>query len=697
LFYVFGRVITFNIAHILGLKIIFQLIIMKATKKTILSLSALAIGTFITHSVKAQFSSDPTINRVVRDTAGLHANSSISVTAPNGKTFIVWGQANPSGGGSQKRMQLVDYSGNKQWGEQGILINSFIATTVFIDELTVDKEGNAIYTMVDDRSAPVRRPVIYKIDQNGNSVWGANGVQLVDTTDNPSFGGGATVSVTDSNNIAIAYYSQGNTKTYITLQKFSSAGIPMWSAPKRIIDSASINPVRMERPKLVALGGENFMMVYVKRAKGTYAPSILYAQKYDNAGNELWAAPLRVSNKDISGGGFPTVSSDGYGGVFATFTGYNPSNSLLRDAFAQRIYGDGYVWDSTGKKMIRDSVIILSKNYDYTSVYSPVSNAYFACIALTSSINVDYRGISVQKIDTAGNLLFNTVGGLTVLPVSSGSSNATYPTGFKLKDSGLVVVYTEVPAASSLATTTALLKATKINFSGAPAWPSGPVAISTYNSNKVSATTTDFVNNQAIVAWVDTRTIGMAGNTFADGGIYIQNLNANGTIGTICPHVTLDSFASVAAGHAPFALTGGHPAGGTYTGTGVGNDNSFNPAFPGTYTITYVFESGTCLDSASRTITVIDPLSISTVTQQELFECYPNPTTGQFIVALKQNVSGSVNVKISGIDGRVIVKDSQNSNGKYSKSFDLAKFAKGIYIVEVSSPNGIAVVKLMLK
>ncbi|MDF2456562.1 MAG: Kelch repeat type 1-containing protein [Cytophagaceae bacterium] len=78
----------------------------------------------------------------------------------------------------------------------------------------------------------------------------------------------------------------------------------------------------------------------------------------------------------------------------------------------------------------------------------------------------------------------------------------------------------------------------------------------------------------------------------------------NGANFTIFPSggVTLTSFNAVYESTAPFALTGGSPAGGTYSGTGV-TSNTFDPAVAGagTHTITY---SNGCY-SVQKTITVI--------------------------------------------------------------------------------------------
>ncbi|MHC1703192.1 MAG: T9SS type A sorting domain-containing protein [Tenuifilaceae bacterium] len=80
------------------------------------------------------------------------------------------------------------------------------------------------------------------------------------------------------------------------------------------------------------------------------------------------------------------------------------------------------------------------------------------------------------------------------------------------------------------------------------------------------------------------------------------------------PTVTLSAFASICEGSSIFALTGGDPVGGVYSGTGV-TGSDFDPitAGIGTHTITYTFTDAVgCANSANSTITV-NPLPIVTV------------------------------------------------------------------------------------
>ncbi|MFW6227695.1 MAG: hypothetical protein ACOC31_06280, partial [Bacteroidota bacterium] len=90
------------------------------------------------------------------------------------------------------------------------------------------------------------------------------------------------------------------------------------------------------------------------------------------------------------------------------------------------------------------------------------------------------------------------------------------------------------------------------------------------------------------------------------------------------PPTTLDPFTDVCEGSAAFALTGGSPAGGTYSGTGVDGFGNFDPAVAGTgyHTITYTVTSGGCNKSASQDIYVrplplVDLAPFATVCEDE--------------------------------------------------------------------------------
>jgi len=98
------------------------------------------------------------------------------------------------------------------------------------------------------------------------------------------------------------------------------------------------------------------------------------------------------------------------------------------------------------------------------------------------------------------------------------------------------------------------------------------------------------------------------------------------------PVVQLATQPSVCISASPFALTGGTPAGGIYSGTGVNSVNSiFDPATgPGSYLISYLFtDANGCSNSAASSLTVY-PLPVVTLADQSgvCISVPPFPLTG---------------------------------------------------------------------
>ncbi|WP_420593135.1 malectin domain-containing carbohydrate-binding protein [Robiginitalea biformata] len=114
--------------------------------------------------------------------------------------------------------------------------------------------------------------------------------------------------------------------------------------------------------------------------------------------------------------------------------------------------------------------------------------------------------------------------------------------------------------------------------------------------------------------WSHNPALNSATATGLSGGSYsVQVSDSNGCIDVVnftlnapaSPVVTLAAQPTVLNTDAPFALTGGSPAGGTYSGTGV-SGGVFDPAVgPGTFAITYTFTDGNgCTASATQNLQV---------------------------------------------------------------------------------------------
>ncbi|MBS1612472.1 MAG: choice-of-anchor J domain-containing protein [Bacteroidetes bacterium] len=175
--------------------------------------------------------------------------------------------------------------------------------------------------------------------------------------------------------------------------------------------------------------------------------------------------------------------------------------------------------------------------------------------------------------------------------------------------------------------------------------------------------------------------------SYTDGNGCSNSATATLTVNA-APTVTLATLADVCDNAGAITLSGGAPAGGTYSGIGV-TAGSFDPT-AGTQTVTYTYTDGNgCSNDASQTQTVNTCTGIETI-DASLVSCYPNPTTGTLTVNVSNVAGAKVSVRIVDLVGKLVAEDTnEGTYGTYNKVFSLGALAQGTYLVEVR--NGAAV------
>jgi len=142
------------------------------------------------------------------------------------------------------------------------------------------------------------------------------------------------------------------------------------------------------------------------------------------------------------------------------------------------------------------------------------------------------------------------------------------------------------------------------------------------------------------------------------------------------PTVSLSHFGDVCVSDAFFTLTGGSPAGGTYTGPGV-TGGVFDPATAGvgTHTLTYSYTDGNgCTGEAFETIYVGDCSGLGELGPDGLL-LYPNPVSGSFTLVSEQQIE---RVEILDMSGRVI-----KSFNEQQASYNISEVPSGVYFVTI--------------
>lgn len=153
------------------------------------------------------------------------------------------------------------------------------------------------------------------------------------------------------------------------------------------------------------------------------------------------------------------------------------------------------------------------------------------------------------------------------------------------------------------------------------------------------------------------------------------------------PAVTVNlATTTVCVDDGAFALSGGSPSGGTWSGTGV-SGGSFSPttAGVGASVITYTYtDSNNCTNTGTGTIQVNACVGITEQTD-DVLQLFPNPlTNGSNVVTLQlPAITDKVQVTLTGVDGKTVYNESFANRQRIDLALD--GIAGGTYLVTVTA------------
>ncbi|MCW3070856.1 MAG: C-terminal target protein [Bacteroidetes bacterium] len=189
----------------------------------------------------------------------------------------------------------------------------------------------------------------------------------------------------------------------------------------------------------------------------------------------------------------------------------------------------------------------------------------------------------------------------------------------------------------------------------------------------------------------------------------VTGTDVNGCMNTATVTVTVNSlpavsftpFTSPVCDDAlAFTLSGGSPAGGSYSGTSV-SGSMFDPtaAGAGMHIITYtVSDVNSCMgsDTASITVTVCTGLSGNTSSPGILI--YPNPNNGTLTIEINNAGVPEMRISITDLQGKEVHNSvEQNMTVGYKKTISMDGIAKGIYYIRFSTATDVTVQKLIIQ
>jgi hypothetical protein len=108
----------------------------------------------------------------------------------------------------------------------------------------------------------------------------------------------------------------------------------------------------------------------------------------------------------------------------------------------------------------------------------------------------------------------------------------------------------------------------------------------------------------------------------------------------------------------------------------------------GAYTIELTATSADC-GSSTYSVQLELSVGIGSIDGVDMIQLYPNPTSGNVMLAFNSLNQQSFEVRITDATGRLIETDAlTNYMGKFNKMYDLSDKAKGVYLFTVSSEKG---------
>lgn len=338
-------------------------------------------------------------------------------------------------------------------------------------------------------------------------------------------------------------------------------------------------------------------------------------------------------------------------------------------------YGSGNSWST--------SETTASISVTSTSTISVTYTDGSGCSSTSAPIVITVNPLPATPTITAGGPTTFCDGGSVNLTSSQGSGNVwssseTTQTISATVDGNYTVTFTNANGCSATSapftvTVNPLPAAPTITASGSTTFCEG---------GSVDLTSSETAGN----VWSSTETTQTI-TTSVNGTYTVTYTDANGCSSTSSPTtvtvnplptVTQAPLGTVCDYDPAFTLTGGTPAGGTYSGPGV-SGSIFDPALAGigTHAITYEFTDGNgCTNSAVENIIVDGCASIDEQINEQI-NVYPNPTSTVVNVELQ----GSFTVSMTDSRGRIVYVGSGNN----MLNINTATFETGVYFLEIQN------------
>lgn len=327
-----------------------------------------------------------------------------------GGFIIVWQEVTNDDG--DILAQRFGANGQRLWGLNGkeVYRGSKEQST---PQVVATGEGGA-YVFWHDQRTGSQDLIGQRLNENGEKLWHADGVELVTTRRAQTLG---TAVLIPERGFALAWQDDNPSPAQVFVQYFDQTGKAQWSAPVRVAQSTG---EQSEPRMLLETSNANGFTLYLAWLDERFNVPNVYGQKLDAAGALLWGTAGIAAGRAGSAQKEIQLLHDAASGVFVV---WEDARNDKGDLLAQRFDGAGNaLWSATGLPFAQAEQgqlrprIALDQQGGFIAVWE------------------DERGsgtnIYAQRVNTLGQLLWPT-GGLALTDHGKKNSQAhvqTLPT-----------------------------------------------------------------------------------------------------------------------------------------------------------------------------------------------------------------------------------------------------------------------------
>lgn len=269
----------------------------------------------------AQWQADTAVNTLAASTITVDTQS---ISTSDGQTYVAFYKRVDPPVNYEMRLQLLNANGEKQFGDEGILVSNTIpmSTYTFIWRLYKDKNNN-VYIALTSTGAG-NNGYVFKYNTAGESLW-EGGINL---------GTGLVPAVLplSTGEVLISWWP--GTKGMI--QRYTAEGAPVWSTPIEVVPAANYSTKGTIVADMFEMANGDFTATF--HTKLSYqVNSLFYAQRYNSAGVAQWAVPTQLSDKNTAYNTYYNSAQEGD----VIYYGYTLITGSRFDSFAQRLNADG--------------------------------------------------------------------------------------------------------------------------------------------------------------------------------------------------------------------------------------------------------------------------------------------------------------------------------------------------------------------